>query len=249
MHEPILSSSPAVDIEQHSIGTSALLHLAPGAAIAAVFFGSAPVVDELNLPPLMALVLADAIVLPLVLGYLLLLGYWRNGRPSLEGIVLYRESMPLSRWLWLVPVLLVLAGLMMAAFSPVSALLFDTLFAWLPSSSVLGHDLAGYDRATLAVSLIAFTLVVVVWASTVEELYFRGYLLPRLSRLGVGAPMLNTGLFALYHMWTPWLAVARVFAFFPLAFAVFRTRSVLLAVVVHVIGNAVDAVGWLSLVL
>ena len=249
MKEPTASQESAIDIEQHSLGQSALLHLAPGAAIAAIFFGIAPVFDELNLPPLMALVLADAVVLPLVLGYLLLLGYRRNGRASLEGIVLYREPMPLRRWLWLVPVLLVLAGLMMAAFSPVSELLFDTLFAWLPGSSVLGHDLAGYDRATLAVSLLAFTLVVVIWASTVEELYFRGYLLPRLSRFGIGAPMINTVLFALYHMWTPWLAVARVFAFFPLAFAVFRTRSVYLAIVVHVIGNAFDAVGWLSMLL
>jgi uncharacterized protein len=119
-------------------------------------------------------------------------------------------------------------------FTPVSELLFDTFFAWLPSRSVLGDDLGSYDRATLSISLIAFTLVVVVGASTVEELYFRGYLLPRLSRLGIGAPMLNTVLFALYHVWTPWLAVARVFAVFPLAFAFFRTHSVFLAIVVHV---------------
>jgi membrane protease YdiL (CAAX protease family) len=249
MNEPLPSPSGAIDVDQHSLGRAALLHLAPGAAIASVFFGTAPVFDELNLPPLMALVLADAVVLPVILGYLLLLGYRRNGRASLDGIVLYRESMPLSRWLWLVPVLLVLAGLMMAAFSPISELLFDAFFAWLPASSVLGHDLAGYDRGTLAISLLVFTLVVVVMASTVEELYFRGYLLPRLSRFGVGAPMINTVLFAMYHLWTPWLAVARVFAFFPLAFAVFRTRSVVLAVVVHLIGNAVDVVGWLTLVL
>jgi hypothetical protein len=39
------------------------------------------------------------------------------------------------------------------------------------------------------------------------------------------------------------------FAFFPLAFAVFRTRSVLLAIVVHVIANSFDVIGWLSHVL
>ena len=249
MKQPTASPEAAIGVEQHSLGQSALLHLAPGAAIAAVFFGTAPVFDELNVPPLLGLVFADAIVLPLVLGYLVLLGYRRNGRLSLDGIVLYRSPMPLGRWLWLVPVLLVLAGLMMAAFSPVSEALQDTFFAWLPASSVLGHDLAGFDRATLAISLLFFTLVVVIGASTVEELYFRGYLLPRLSRFGVGAPMINTGLFALYHMWTPWLAVARVFAFFPLAFAVFRTRSIYLAIVVHVIGNAFDVVGWLSMLL
>jgi membrane protease YdiL (CAAX protease family) len=39
-----------------------------------------------------------------------------------------------------------------------------------------------------------------VVAPVVEEMYFRGYLLPRLSRLGRWAPVLNVTLFALYHL-------------------------------------------------
>jgi AcrR family transcriptional regulator len=37
----------------------------------------------------------------------------------------------------------------------------------------------------------------------VEELYFRGYLLPRISRFGGWAPVINCCLFALYHFWQP----------------------------------------------
>ena len=44
----------------------------------------------------------------------------------------------------------------------------------------------------------------------VEELYFRGYLLPRISRLGAWAPLVNTVLFSLYHLFTPWLSVGRI---------------------------------------
>ena len=35
----------------------------------------------------------------------------------------------------------------------------------------------------------------------VEELYFRGYLLPRISRYGAWAPLLGGLFFALYHGW------------------------------------------------
>jgi hypothetical protein len=42
----------------------------------------------------------------------------------------------------------------------------------------------------------------------VEEYYFRGYLLPRLSRFGSLAPVINVALFSLYHFFTPWQAYA-----------------------------------------
>ena len=44
----------------------------------------------------------------------------------------------------------------------------------------------------------------------VEEMFFRGYLLPRISRLGAWAPLVNTVLFSLYHLFTPWLNVGRI---------------------------------------
>ena len=44
----------------------------------------------------------------------------------------------------------------------------------------------------------------------VEKMYFRGYLLPRISRLGAWAPLVNTVLFSPYHLFTPWLNVGRI---------------------------------------
>jgi membrane protease YdiL (CAAX protease family) len=40
-------------------------------------------------------------------------------------------------------------------------------------------------------------------APVVEELYFRGYLLPRIDRLGIWAPLIGALLFASQHVWTP----------------------------------------------
>ena len=53
-------------------------------------------------------------------------------------------------------------------------------------------------------------LLIGIIGPTVEELYFRGPLLPRIDRLGAWAPVLNSGLFALYHFWSPWQLPVRL---------------------------------------
>jgi membrane protease YdiL (CAAX protease family) len=49
----------------------------------------------------------------------------------------------------------------------------------------------------------------------VEEVYFRGYLLPRISRFGAWAPLINTVLFSVYHFFTPWQNVGRILGLLP----------------------------------
>ena len=44
----------------------------------------------------------------------------------------------------------------------------------------------------------------------VEELYFRGYLLPRMEWMGRWAPLVNVSLFSLYHFWSPWQILGRI---------------------------------------
>jgi uncharacterized protein len=55
-----------------------------------------------------------------------------------------------------------------------------------------------------------------------EELYFRGYLLPRLYRFGIWAPLINISLFSLYHYWTPWGVLSRIVMLLPMGL---RTQS------------------------
>jgi uncharacterized protein len=228
-------------IEQHSIPRSIVLHLLPGILIGAVFFASAPAVHRLGFPPFIALCLADLVVVfPLVLGYLLYLGHKKNGRVSLDGVVLYRDPMPRRQFLMLVPLLFVAWGTIVVLLTPISTFLFDTFFSWLPDEFVVTADLTGYSSSTLVISYLVYFLFISLTVPIVEELYFRGYLLPRLSRFGLWAPAIHSVLFAMYHVWTPWFVVARVFGVFPLAFAVHWKRNVYLGIVVHVLGNSVD---------
>ena len=73
----------------------------------------------------------------------------------------------------------------------------------------------------------------------VEEMYFRGYLLPRISRLGAWAPLVNTVLFSLYHFFTPWLNVGRIIGLLPMVYAAWWKKSIYVSMAVHVLGNAI----------
>jgi membrane protease YdiL (CAAX protease family) len=71
----------------------------------------------------------------------------------------------------------------------------------------------------------------------VEELYFRGYLLPRISRFGAWAPLINMVLFSLYHFFTPWQNLGRIVGLLPMVYTVWWKRSIYVSIAVHVLGN------------
>jgi hypothetical protein len=84
------------------------LHLIPGALITAFFFLTAPTVMRAGYPPLLAILLAILFILiPFELGYLLYQGKKQNGRISLQGIVLFRDRLPVWQLALLVVGLLI----------------------------------------------------------------------------------------------------------------------------------------------
>ena len=96
------------ETQSHTLWQTLGLHLIPGALITAFYFLVAPPFLRAGYPAQMALLLAILFVLiPFELGYLFYLGLKRNGRLSLQGIVLYREPLPLWQYLLFVPLLLV----------------------------------------------------------------------------------------------------------------------------------------------
>src|SRR5688572_20665613 len=94
-----------VNPEQHSLPRSIALHLLPGILTGAAFFLIAPITQRNGLPSLWAVGIADLLViLPFIYGLLFYEGYKRNGRLSLDGVVLYRERIPWWQCLVFVPV-------------------------------------------------------------------------------------------------------------------------------------------------
>ena len=83
-----------------------------------------------------------------------------------------------------------------------------------------------------------------------EELYFRGYLLPRLPVAGWRAIPLSAALFALQHYWQPWNWLVIFGLELVLTTLVVRLRCVRLGIVMHILTNSlpllVTPVGVLS---
>lgn len=239
---------------QMSLGRSVLLHLLPGALISLFYFLFGPRVTAAGYPPVAALILGILVILiPVELGYLVYLGRRRNSHTSLEGVVLYREPLPWWNYLVYVPAFLVWGALCFALLSPLEAALAGTLFSWMPSWSlpVTGTaQYAGISQSALLTTFLAGLALNGIAGPVVEELYFRGFLLPRISRLGsFAAATLNVVLFSLYHFFSPWGNITRIVALLPLVYVVARKRNIYLSIWVHCSLNTIGMLLTLALVL
>jgi membrane protease YdiL (CAAX protease family) len=239
--------NPSYPAEQHSPGRSILLHLVPGLLIGSCYFALLPLLHRWGYPSFMALMCALVLILmPVELGYLLVEGKKKNGRFSLQGVVLYRTPIPAWQYFLWVPVLFVLLGLIFTLMKRVDVIVQQRLFAWVP---VLESGLqAGYSQRALIVTYALAAIFGVVVGPTIEELYFRGYLLPRMGYAGKWAPLLHSFLFGLYHVWTPWMFLTRTLGMLPLAYAV-RWRNLNLAIIVHILVNTLDVITAASFII
>ncbi len=226
---------------QHSLSKSILLHIIPGilTTLALVIFK--PFVDLTGFPPLLAFLLAVLLIdIPIMLGVLLNEGKKLNGRYSLEGVVLYHEKVSWKKFaLVFIGAFVVLYLIIMFA-TPLSSILADTLFSWLPDWFFF-DDVVQYGGYAKNILILAFTLQLVITGIIlpwVEELYFRGYLLPRISRYGGWAPLIGGMLFGLYHGWQlfGWVGVSLLGA--GLGYVVWWKKDLRLGISLHVFANA-----------
>ena len=235
--------------EQHPLSLSIVLHLLPGVLTGAALFLLAPITLRNGLPSLWALGIADlVIILPFIFGLLFYLGYKRNGGLSLDGVVLYRERIPWWQYLIFVPVVFFSTAIV-PLLAPVSNFIFDSLFSWWPAMYDLSFDLRGYSPSIITATFIFNFLMIGLLVPIAEEIYFRGYLLPRLSRFGFWAVPIHTILFGLFHVWTPWMAVARAIGVIPLAYITQRKQNIYIGIIVHILINTLDVVMGIMLVL
>jgi hypothetical protein len=95
MAQPAAVKSASDDqVEQHSVPTTVAYHLLPGVVILVVAIVFVPVAKAAGFPPIVGLLVGMLSGLSAQLGYLLWLGWKRNRRLSLAGVVVYRYRLP-----------------------------------------------------------------------------------------------------------------------------------------------------------
>jgi uncharacterized protein len=235
-------------VEQLSAPMLIALHLVPGALITVAFVLLTPLAKSAGFPPIAALLAAILLILvPVELG-IVVRSVRRDGGAA---AVPYRQRLGLGEWFWLVPVLIVAAFVGFGVHRLIEPWLI-ALFGWLPEWFVFPLPVGGiheYSAAAWIVTLCAFFLLNGVIGPVVEELYFRGFLLPRMERLGRWAPLVNATLFSIYHFWSPWQLLARIVGIGPMVYAVWWKRNVYLGMAVHCSLNTLAVVLTVSSVL
>jgi membrane protease YdiL (CAAX protease family) len=188
--------------------------------------------------------------IPAMLGVMACYAWRTTGRPGLSAVLDYRRRTPL--WLYpaaLVPMLAWSFGLFFAN-GPFRKYLAREAFGWLPAYLLSDWEPpAPPDRALLLVALLLQLLVDGVAGPVVEELYFRGFLLPRLGYLGAWAPAVNVALFTAQHWWQPYNWAQIFLIMLPLVYLVWWRRSVWISVAMHCAGNSIGALLALAEVL
>lgn len=226
-------------VEPHSLGKSLFLHFAPGIAnVAAISLGFATLWNPSLPPELFIGVLSNVFVLiPVQLGYLYYLAKKRNNPGwSLAGIVVYNRSLSWSRYIVWVPAILLPTAVIFLAIEPVTRWLEDfvgvNLFA--------KYQVTG-DSEIAGIVLLMYILLTGILVPITEELYFRGYLLPRMpSQFGRLKPVAHSLLFSIYHFDTPWMIPVRTLGILPLIYTTIHTRSVRPGIIAHCLVNLGD---------
>jgi membrane protease YdiL (CAAX protease family) len=245
-------STAPQSMQQHTFGKSFLLHIAPGILVTVAFLVLKPILDSTGFPPLLAFLLAILLIdIPFMLGVMLNKGKKLNGRFSLSGVVLYREKVSWKTFTLVFVAAFVLMYLLIMLATPLSAVLTESAFSWLPKWFFL-DDAAQYEGYAKNVLVLVFTLqllitgIVLPW---VEELYFRGYLMPRISRYEKWAPLIGGFFFGLYHVWQLFGFVGVFLLGAGLGYVVWWKKDIRLSISLHVFANALVRVFLLISVL
>ncbi len=247
-----IPTSVSTDFPQHTLLKSLLLHILPGAFVTLTFIVLKPILDSSGYPPLLAFLLAILLVdLPVLLGVMLFEGKKQNGRFSLDGVVLYREKVSWGTFALVFIGSFVVVFLLITLITPINSFLTERIFSGLPDWMFLDEQ-SQYEAYAKSVLIVTFTLqlvltgVVLPW---VEELYFRGYLLPRISRYGMWAPLISGLLFGLYQSWQAFGFATMFLLGAALGYVVWWKRDIRLSISLHVFANAFARLIFLMAVL
>jgi membrane protease YdiL (CAAX protease family) len=166
--------------------------------------------------------------------------------------VLYRQK---TSWLGFLGVAfgsVVIAFILFGLTQALDGYLLKHCFSWLPDWYIYTNldAFKVYSRRVLLATFSVRLLLDGFIFPVIEELYFRGYLQPRLSRFGRFGPLISHSLFTLYHVWQPWNYPTIFLSVLPLTYVVWWKQDYRLGIVIHcalnVLGGTLTLLAILS---
>jgi len=202
---------------EFSIPMIILLSLFPGIVmlLLAILFSSPNI--GIDLPFILSLFLSILFgLIPTELG--IMKYYAWKSKKRFKDLILFKEKISLKKILPAIIIPLTIALFVFIVFPEIEGKLWGNTFSFFP-------DWFKVDRFNFG-EIKYLTLILVLnfifngfFGPLVEELYFRGFLLPRMKMFGKLAPLVNVILFSVYHFFTPWETITRILAITPLAYS------------------------------
>lgn len=217
-----------------------MLSLLPGILYVILALIITPAILLLGFPTLFVLILTDIIVIVLLeLSILLFISKKKANKYSLKNVVPYTKKMPVLHFIGYLVVLIVYGYLISMLLSPISVIMKESLFSWMPEVFLTeAINPTSFSLTILLITAIFAFIIIGVAVPIVEELYFRGFLMSRISRLGkIWAPLTIVILWSIYHFWAPWNVLTFIVLYFPIAWVVIRTENVYLSIITHSFAN------------
>jgi membrane protease YdiL (CAAX protease family) len=234
------STTDESEMDSLSIPKMLLGHLLPGVPIllVAVLFSSPAV--GIGLPFYLSLMIAIALGLIPVQMLILFTVAKRQGK-KISEIIHFKEKMSGGKTiLWALPLFL-FAALVFTFLLPIEEPLWG-IFDWLPEWFHITLESLKSRPALIIPTLVLDFLLNGFLGPIVEEIYFRGFLLPRMNNLGKWAPIVNAGLFSLYHFFSPWQNITRIVSLAPIVYTVWHKKNIRIGMFVHCSLNIISFV-------
>ena len=226
------------------------------------FHGVVPwLVDDQQVPPLLAWSYTAMGMLALLVGGAIVLLYReaKELKISLKARLML-ENVTVKKWVLYIVIALVMMGVIGGVLQPLMPLFWDMIGFTPPE--YYPFFLRGLDPMNTPMEVLSpgfplqgeyglLPLIAVVLALNIfaEDLYFRAWLLPKMSWLGRMSWVYNGVLFALYHTFQLWMLPILLVATLTFAYVVWDSRSVLPSLVLHFILNfSMSILGILMLI-
>lgn len=227
-------------MKQLSSGRMVLYHLYPGVLITLVYVLLAPFVMQHGYPPQMAILLSIVLVAVPVMAIHLLVAKKAAASSHISALFEYKPTLTNGKLALWSSLLVVIAFVVWGATQPLSVWITAHWLQWLPSWYNV-QSFTGYAPEKIKQVLLLNIVLNGLLAPAIEELYFRGYLLPRMEKYGKAAVILNTALFTLYHFWQPYIYLTLFLALLPMVFLTWKTKDLRLSILMHICLNLIGA--------
>ena len=242
--------SDEMTFQKFSVTKLTLLHLIPGIINLIVILLILPITNHFGLFSLTAgLLMVPIGMIPLQLSILLYFSKKQTNSYNILKIIPFQKKNKIIEYLLFVVIMIAWALLVNGLLESFEINMRDSIFSFVPEYIALRNmDLSKYSKYNLIFTAILGIISNGIMAPIIEELYFRGFLLPKINLSPILAVIINAALFSLYHFFSPWQFFSRFFMMVPMYYWVIKRQNIRFSLMAHIIGNLYSSAGILILI-